>query len=73
VINRAGLFDLILDDMLVYRLPADRALTEELLEDRELRALIHRAEGGLIVVPEKNGKKFFEALKKHGIAVLEND
>ncbi|MFP3090959.1 hypothetical protein LQZ21_11610 [Treponema sp. TIM-1] len=73
VMNRAGLFDASLDDMLVYRLPADRDLAEELLQDRELRSLVHRAEGGLIVAPEKNRKKFFEALKRHGIAVFEND
>jgi hypothetical protein len=71
VINRAGLFDKILDDMLVYRLPADRNLAEELLEDREFRSLVHRAEGGLIVVPEENRRKFAEALKKHGIAMFE--
>jgi hypothetical protein len=41
------------------------------LQDGEFRALVHRAEGGLIVVPGKNRKKFFEALKKHGIAVFE--
>jgi hypothetical protein len=73
VMNRAGLFDESLEDMLIYRLPADRTLTEELLQDTELRSLVHRAEGGLIVVPEKNRKKFFEALKKHGIAVFESD
>jgi hypothetical protein len=70
VMNRAGLFDESLADMLVYPLPADRSLTEELLGDREFRALVHRAEGGLIVVPAKNGKKFAGALKKHGIAVF---
>jgi hypothetical protein len=72
-LNRAGLFDVSLDDMLVYPLPADRSLAEELLQDGELRSLVHRAEGGLIVVPEKNRKKFFDALRKHGIAVFGKD
>jgi hypothetical protein len=72
VINRAGLFDINLSSMLVYRLPVDRNLAEELLEDAEFRSLVHRAEGGLIVVPEKKRKKFYEALKKHGIAAFEN-
>jgi hypothetical protein len=72
VVNRAGLFDANLDDMLVYPLPAERNLVEELLEDREFRSLVHRAEGGLIVVPEKNWRKLVEVLKKHGIAVFKN-
>ncbi|MDR1636908.1 MAG: hypothetical protein LBR93_06185 [Treponema sp.] len=70
-LNRAGLFDRPLGDMLVYPLPADRSVAEELLRDTELRSLVHRAEGGLLVVPEKNRKKFFTLLNAHGIAVFE--
>jgi hypothetical protein len=58
--------------MLVYPLPADRSIAEELLRDAELRSLVHRAEGGLLVVPEKNRKKFFTLLNAHGIVVFED-
>jgi hypothetical protein len=73
VTARAGLFDEPLDGMLVYPLPEDRSLAEELLEDGELRSLVRRAEGGLAVVPAGNRKRFVEALKKHGIAVFAGD
>jgi hypothetical protein len=69
-VNRAGLFDEPLSDMLIYRLPADRNIAEELLRDAELRSLFHRAEGGLLVVPEKNRKKFYALLNSHGIGVF---
>ncbi|MDR3193220.1 MAG: hypothetical protein LBT87_09165, partial [Treponema sp.] len=72
VLNRAGLFDRPLDDMLVYPLPADRSIAEELLRDTELRSLVHRAEGGFLVVPLRNKKKFFTLLNIHGIAVFNN-
>jgi hypothetical protein len=70
-LSRAGLFDRPLDSVLVYQLPADRGLAEELLRDTELRSLVHRAEGGFLVVPERNRKKFFTLLNVHGIAVFE--
>jgi hypothetical protein len=70
ILNRAGLFDYPLTDMLLYQLPADRTTTEELLGDPELRTLIYRAEGGLIVVPEKNLKKFQALLNTHGIVMF---
>jgi hypothetical protein len=72
-VNRSGLFDESLNDMLVYRLPPDLTVAEELLRDTEFRALVHRAEGGLFVVPDKNRKKFFAVLYKHGIAVFKAD
>ncbi|MDR0760337.1 MAG: hypothetical protein LBF74_09560 [Treponema sp.] len=72
-INRAGLFDYSLSGQLIYQLPADRSLSEELLGDPELRSLIHRAEGGLIVIPEKNLKKFQALLNAHGIVVFGRD
>jgi hypothetical protein len=70
VVNRAGLFDKPLDDMLIYSLAPYRDIAEELLHDAELRSLVHRAEGGLLLVPEKNRKKFFALLNAHGIAVF---
>jgi hypothetical protein len=69
-VNRSGLFDSVIDYMPVYRLPPDAGIAEELLQDTEFRALVHRAAGGLIVVPEKNRKKFYAVLQKHGIAVF---
>lgn len=72
-LNRAGLFDYPLTGMLLYQLPADRSIAEELLEDPELRALIYRAEGGFIVVPEKNLKKFQAQLNAHGIVMFNRD
>ncbi|MDR1411205.1 MAG: hypothetical protein LBI91_03245 [Spirochaetaceae bacterium] len=68
--NRAGLFDKTVEDMLVYSLPPDQHLAEELLRDTEFRSLARRAEGGLLIVPEKNRKKFFAVLNKYGIAVF---
>jgi hypothetical protein len=70
VVSRLGLFDETLDDMLVYRLPSDQTIAEELLRDTEFRALVCRAEGGLLIVPGENRKKFFAVLNKHGIAVF---
>ncbi|MDR2134503.1 MAG: hypothetical protein LBP27_05290 [Treponema sp.] len=70
VISRSGLFDETPDDMLLYRLPSDQHITEELLRDAEFRSLVYRAEGGLLIVPKGNRKKFIAALNKHGIAVF---
>ncbi|MDR1058199.1 MAG: hypothetical protein LBL43_01500 [Treponema sp.] len=66
--SRTGLFDAPEEDYLVFRLPGDRALTEELLADRELAAVVLRAEGRLLIVPAKHEKKFFALLGEHGIA-----
>jgi hypothetical protein len=70
-LNRAGLFDFPVDGMLVYQLPSDRSIAEELLSDPELRSLVYRAEGGLLVVSEKNLKKFQALLNVHGIVVFD--
>jgi hypothetical protein len=69
-LNRAGLFDYPVTDMLLYQLPADRNTAEELLGDPELRSLVYRAEGGLIVVQGKNLKKFQALLNAHGIVMF---
>jgi hypothetical protein len=65
--SRSGLFGFPEDDYLVFRLPDDRALTEELLSDRDLAPVVLRAEGRLLIVPRKNEKKFFTLLGEHGI------
>jgi hypothetical protein len=65
---RAGIFDLRRTDALVYSLPEDRAMAEELLKDPELKGIVLRAEGRLLVVPAKNQRKFFARLNEHGIA-----
>ena len=67
-ISRAGLFDFYRNDMLVYNLPQDRKITEELLRDAELKNIAFRAEGAMLVVPAKNQKKLFALLNEHGIA-----
>jgi hypothetical protein len=69
-VNRSGLFDKALPDMPVYRLPPDLSVAEELLQDTEFRSLVHRAEGGFLVVPEKNRKTIYAVLHKPGIAVF---
>jgi hypothetical protein len=66
--HRAGLFDLVRTDMLVYALPPDRSLTEELLQDPQLKTIAMRAEGKLLVVPAKKQRQFFALLHEHGIA-----
>ncbi|MDR1902140.1 MAG: hypothetical protein LBQ88_07675 [Treponema sp.] len=68
VTERAGLFDANQLEALVFTLPDDRRISQELLEDSDLRKIAMRAEGRLLVVPLKNQKKFFELLARHGIA-----
>jgi hypothetical protein len=67
VVSRVGLFSHRRTDVLVYDLPEDRKVTEELLRDPELKNIALRAEGGLLVVPAKNYKKFLVLLNEHGI------
>ncbi|MDR2500623.1 MAG: hypothetical protein LBD37_06025 [Treponema sp.] len=69
-LQRAGIFDRREEDVLVYRLTGDREVLEELLQDGAFRPLVRRAEGGYLLVPAKNQKKFFDALRTHGIAVF---
>jgi hypothetical protein len=68
VVSRTGIFDTARQNAVVYRLPDDRALVEELLADPVLREVAMRAERGLLVVPAKNMKKFTAFLAEHGIA-----
>jgi hypothetical protein len=71
-LSRAGLFDRPLEGMLVYPLPRDIGLVEELLRDTELRDIIRLVEGMGVAVSEKDKKKFFTLLNAHGIAVFED-
>lgn len=66
VLKRAGAFD-VPEDMAVYRLPSDPAFTSELLGDRVLRKYLFRAEGGFIMVPRRNRRKFAAILAEHGV------
>jgi hypothetical protein len=68
VVSRAGLFGRYRDDVFVYSLPDDKNITGELLRDPELRSVASRAEGGMLIVPAKNQKKFLALLTEHGIA-----
>jgi hypothetical protein len=67
-VSRAGLFGCNRSDMLVYSLPENRKITEELLRDPELKGIALRAEGGMLQKKKKNQKKFFTLLNEHGIA-----
>jgi hypothetical protein len=70
VCSRAGLFDEKRSDVLVYRLPEDRALQTELLFDPALKTIALRCEGNMLVVPAKKMKQFTAFLGEHGIAVF---
>jgi hypothetical protein len=67
-ISRAGLFGRYRHDVLVYNLPEDRKIAEELLRNPELKSIAFRAERGMLIVPLKNQKKFIALLNEHGIA-----
>jgi hypothetical protein len=68
VVYRAGLFGSFRNNMLVYDMPRNRKIKEELLRDPALRKIALRAEGGILIVPVKNQKKFIALLNEHGIA-----
>ena len=51
----------------VYYLGDQRSLTEELLNDPALASCAMRAEGRLLVVPDKHKKKFYDLLANHGV------
>ena len=69
---RAGLFGRYRNDVLVYNLPEDRKVSEELLRDTQLKGIAFRAEGGMLIVPSKNQKRFLALLSEHGIASFLN-
>jgi len=67
-LSRAGLFGHYRRDVLVYSLGENRKIAEELLRDPELKRIAFRAEGGMLIVPTRNQKKFLALLNEHGIA-----
>ncbi|MCL1992797.1 MAG: hypothetical protein FWG66_07605 [Spirochaetes bacterium] len=68
VLERAGLFSKARTDMLVYDLPENQEILEELLRDPEFKRIARRIEGRMLAVPSKDQKKFFAVLNEHGIA-----
>ena len=70
VIERSGLFSKSRSDMLVYDLPENQEVLEELLRDPELKRIARRVEGRMLAVAAKDQKKFFALLNEHGIAHL---
>ena len=68
IVDRAGLFDTKRSDILVYDLPEDRELQDEILRDPEIKRIIRRVEGRMVAVAAKNQTKFFALLSEHGIA-----
>ncbi|MCL2139720.1 MAG: hypothetical protein FWH41_09365 [Treponema sp.] len=70
VLDRVGLFSKNRSDMLVYDLPENPEITEELLSDPELKRIMRRVEGRMLAIAAKDQKKFFALLNEHGIAPL---
>jgi len=68
VIDRAGLFDVKRSDMMIFNLPEDREIQEELLRDPEIKRIIRRVEGRMVVVSARDQSKFYALLGEHGIA-----
>jgi hypothetical protein len=68
VLDRAGIFDAHRSDMLVYDLPQNQELLEELLQNTELKHIARRVEGRMLAVAAKDQRKFYALLNEHGIA-----
>jgi len=68
VMERAGLFDERRTDLLIFDLPENREIQEELLGDPEIRRIVWRVEGRMLAIAAKNQSKFFALLSEHGIA-----
>jgi hypothetical protein len=68
VINRAGLFNKSRTDIIVYDLPENHELLEELLKNPELKRIVRRVEGRMIAISVKDQKKFYALLNEHGVA-----
>jgi hypothetical protein len=67
VFDRVGVFSQNVVNAAVFKLPADKALQEELFAEGELDGIAFRAEGGMLIVPQKNQKTFLSVLASHGI------
>jgi hypothetical protein len=67
VFARVGVFSQNVVNAAVFKLPADKALHEELFAEGELDGIAFRAEGGMLIVPQENQKTFLSVLASHGI------
>jgi hypothetical protein len=67
LLNRYDIFSDAALEAAVYALPEDVTLCEELLRDPNIKGVAMRAEGRLLVVPEKNAHRFAALLREHGI------
>jgi hypothetical protein len=66
-LERAGFLNRNIVPATVYYLGDNRSLIEELLNDPSLGACALRAEGRMLVVPDKYRRKFLDFLAEHGI------
>ena len=67
-VDRAGLFDTMRSDMLIFDLPEDREIQKELLHDPEIKRIIRRIEGNMLAISARDRAKFYGLLCEHGIA-----
>ena len=67
VIDRINLFEKPRSDMLIYDLPENPEIAEELLRNPEFKKIIKRMEGKMLAIAAKDQKKFFALLNEHGI------
>ena len=68
LVVRSGLFDSGRQDILVFDLPEGGEIREEILGNREIRRIVYRAEGLMLLVERKNRAKFFGLLAELGIS-----
>jgi hypothetical protein len=66
-LERAGFLNRNIVPATVYAAGDDRSLIEELLNDPALRSCALRAEGQMLVVPDKYKRKFLDFLADHGV------
>jgi len=71
-LSRAGLFEKFKVEGVIYKLPPDRELLQELFSDDEIKNLAFRAEGSMIVVLKKDERRFLAALQNHAITKCPN-
>ena len=68
VTGRAGIFDAKRSDILIFDLPENTGIREELLRDPEFKRLVRRVEGRMLAVASRDQSKFYAMLGEHGIA-----
>ncbi|MDR0553848.1 MAG: hypothetical protein LBG76_03485 [Treponema sp.] len=66
-LERAGFLNTNIIQATVFYVGDNRSLIEELLKDPGLSSCALRAEGGMLVVPDKQRKKFLDLLAEHGV------